>query len=130
MYRSRHTSGLNIDQGARIISKGVEMLKKESELWHHWAKLEINNSVVLNMTESMLGLQDYTKTRSTAFNYITDKYKNHYSKSMGRTFWALYNAFTDWSTHAPTKGNKDNVAMMRQKKVQQVLAKFPTAASF
>ena len=54
-----------------------------------------------------------------------EKYKNHYAKAMGRNYWALYNAFTDWATHAPTKGSKANVSLMRQKKVQDILKSFP-----
>ena len=45
---------------------------------------------------------------------------------MGKNYWALYNAFTDWATHAPTKGSKANVSLMRQKKVQDILKRFPT----
>ncbi len=48
---------------------------------------------------------------------------------MGRNYWALYNAFTDWATHAPTKGSKANVTLMRQKKVQEVLNNFPVLAA-
>lgn len=127
MYKSRHTRGLSIDQGARIISRGVEVLEKEAELWHHWAKLRCSTPATL--TSNLLGLSNTgvaeRGTRSTGYHYIMEKYKNHYSKAMGRNYWALYNAFTDWATHAPTKGSKANVSLMRQKKVQDILNSFP-----
>lgn len=125
MYKSRHTKGLDIDLGARIISKGIEVMSKESDLWHQWAKNTVSKSHMLSVIEDMLGIKDYTKTKSKAYSYILDKFENHYAPLMGRNYWALYNAFTDWSTHAPTKGNKSNVTLMRQKKVQDVLHKFP-----
>jgi hypothetical protein len=125
MYKSRHTKGLDIDLGARIISKGIEVMEKESDLWHKWAKTSVNRSHMLSVIEDMLGIQDYTTTKSKAYAYILDQYENHYSPLMGDNYWALYNAFTDWSTHAPIRGNKSNVTLMRQKKVQDVLNKFP-----
>ena len=128
MYKSRHTRGLSIDQGARIISRGVEVLEKEAELWHHWAKVRVTPIVSEQATAFLLGLSTRVAervTRSTGYHYIMDKYKNHYAKAMGRNYWALYNAFTDWATHAPTKGSKANVSLMRQKKVQDILKSFP-----
>ena len=131
MYKYRHTRGLSIDQGARIISRGVEVLEKEAELWHHWAKLRCSTPATL--TSNLLGLSNTgiaeRGTRSTGYHYIMDKYRNHYAKAMGRNYWALYNAFTDWATHAPTKGSKANVTLMRQKKVQEVLNNFPALAA-
>ena len=139
MYKSRHTRGLSIDQGARIISRGVEVLEKEAELWHYWANQKVTPKLVQDATISMLGLsaikadgtlnRDMSTTRSTGYHYIMDKYSNHYAKAMGRNYWALYNAFTDWATHAPTKGSKANVTLMRQKKVQEVLNNFPVLAA-
>ena len=132
MYKSRHTRGLSIDQGARIISRGVEVLEKEAELWHHWANQKVTPTVIEAAIVSLLGLsteKDVRTTRSTGYHYIMDKYRNHYAKAMGRNYWALYNAFTDWATHAPTKGSKANVTLMRQKKVQEVLNNFPALAA-
>ncbi len=48
-----------------------------------------------------------------------------YAKSMGTNYWALYNAVTDWCTHAPSKGDKGNVFLMRKKKVSKMLNMFP-----
>ena len=130
LYKSRHTRGLSIDQGARIISRGVEVLEKEAELWHHWAKVKCSSPSTL--TSNLLGLSTGVakrRTRSKSYHYIMDKYSNHYAKAMGRNYWALYNAFTDWATHAPTKGSKANVTLMRQKKVQEVLNNFPALAA-
>ena len=132
MYKSRHTRGLSIDQGARIISRGVDVLEKEAELWHHWANQKVTPTVIEAAIVSLLGLsteKDVRTTRSTGYHYIMDKYSNHYAKAMGRNYWALYNAFTDWATHAPTKGSKANVTLMRQKKVQEVLNNFPALAA-
>lgn len=129
MYKSRHTRGLSIDQGSRIISRGVEVLEKEAELWHHWAKVRVTPIVSEQATAFLLGLSTRVAergTRSTGYHYIMEKYKNHYAKAMGKNYWALYNAFTDWATHAPTKGSKANVSLMRQKKVQDILKRFPT----
>ena len=127
LYKSRHTKGLDIDQGARIISRGIEVLENESELWHCWAKKKVTSPI--NLIAKMLGISvdedGLVTTRSTKYNYILDKYSNHYSRLMGNNYWALYNALTDWSTHAPTKGSKANVSLMRQRKVSDILDSFP-----
>ncbi len=127
VYKSRHTKGLDIDQGSRIISKGVEVLEKEAELWHYWAKKKVTSPRYL--IAKMLGIsadeEGLITTRSATYNYILDKYNNHYSTLMGKNYWALYNALTDWSTHAPSKGDKGNVLLMRQKKVSKLLNMFP-----
>jgi len=41
---------------------------------------------------------------------------------MGKNKWALYNALTDWSTHAPSRSkNKITLLQRRSDKVQETL---------
>ncbi len=51
---------------------------------------------------------------------------------MGGTYWAVYNALTDWSSHhVGTRKNTRDIPVAQVKKsekVQQVIAKFPMAA--
>jgi len=51
---------------------------------------------------------------------------------MGETYWAVYNALTDWSSHhVGTSKNKIDIPVAQVKKsekVQQVITKFPLAA--
>ena len=130
VYKSRHTKGLDIEQGSRIISKGMEVLEKEAELWHYWAKQKVTDhrKVIANMLgieTDLDGTRTIVNTKSTMYNYILSKYCLHYAKSMGTNYWALYNAVTDWCTHAPSKGDKGNVFLMRKKKVSKMLNMFP-----
>jgi len=127
VYKSRHTKGLDIEQGSRIISKGMEVLEKEAELWHYWAKQKVTSPryLIAKMLGISLDEEGLITTRSVKYSYILDKYNNHYSQLMGKNYWALYNAITDWCTHAPSKGDKGNILLMRQKKVSKILEMFP-----
>jgi hypothetical protein len=55
-------------------------------------------------------------------NYIWDKFIEHYVPAFGSNQWAVYNALTDWSSHAPSSKNADpaNLAARLHKRRETV----------
>ena len=123
MYKARHTRSLDLDHGARIITKGLEIMEAEVDLWRKWAKIGVDNKVEEVIFGAFTDLKEGSK--NSAYIYLLNKYQNHYKKAMGANLWAVYNTLTDWSTHAPTRSKKTNVANLtvrRQDKVREFIS--------
>lgn len=119
MYKARHTLSLDLDHGARIITNGLEVMETQADLWHEWAKISVEDGKEQAIFAAFTDFKEGSK--NSAYTYLLDKYRNHYKKAMGANLWALYNTLTDWSTHAPTRSKKTNVANLavrRQEKVR------------
>ena len=75
----------------------MQIIEDEIELWHKWHAQEVSNAEVLKTIEDTVGIVNDGKNKD--FIYILDKFVHHYSPTMGKNKWALYNAMTHWSTH-------------------------------
>jgi len=123
MYKARHTRSLDLDHGARIITKGLEVMEAEVDLWRKWAKIGVPSHTEQVIFAAFTDLKEGSK--NSAYIYLLNKYQNHYKKAMGANLWAVYNTLTDWSTHAPTRSKKTNVANLtvrRQDKVREFIS--------
>ena len=123
MYKARHTRSLDLDHGARIITNGLEVMESQADLWHKWAKIGVEDEMEQVIFAAFTDLKEGSK--NSAYIYLVDKYRNHYKKAMGANLWAVYNTLTDWSTHAPTRSKKTNVANLtvrRQEKVREFIS--------
>ena len=130
IYKAKHTKSLNIEHGANLICKSLDIFNNERELW-----IKLGNTIVTNdkawdlfvkATNSKLKF-DYKmptypqdnlnklKRKNHNLEYVWNVYKNKYKPTLGSNLWSVYNALTDWSTHAnaTTSRGKANIASIR-----------------
>ena len=142
VYKAKHTKGLNIEHGANIIVKALDVFENQRELWQQFqnqfvssneAFIEICKGVGSEqlINELVDSSPDYViannKNKAKNAHYIWTKYQM-YKARLGANRWALYNAFTDWSTHSEgyTKASQANIASVlanRQDMVRKAFAK-------
>jgi hypothetical protein len=69
------------------------------------------------------------RNKSKNVAYIWDAF-HRYKVRLGQNRWALYNAFTDWSTHsgAYTKASNRNIASVRANRQEIVRKAFARVA--
>ena len=63
---------------------------------------------------------DYGKPvniKNNCLTFLYDVYNNRYRPNMGANQWAVYNAITDWATHAPSKSK--NVIALGQRRTER-----------
>jgi len=149
VYKSKHIQSLDIDHGSRVIVKALDVVNEQQEQWHQWYNTGLYNEAAANLIARFAGVhKEYTenaglapglnfglflKRQNASVNYLCEAYKG-YKERMGGNLWAMYNAFTDWSTHAKfsKRVNYDTIASAtndRQEKVRKfVTTNFRMAA--
>ena len=151
IHKSKHTQGLNLDRIAGKLSEAIKVYDKETDMWKELVDTNVNNyqamevlanlancKVAGSMVKNMVIDPDYrrlnapidilyepevvrNKTLKTLyFQWLLER------KQLGTTGWALYNAMTNWATHAvPTKrtslGNIASIRVDRLEKVRKTL---------
>lgn len=134
LYKSRHCQGLSVGRGADILRKGVEVLESQQKLWQDWYKSPVESMVLVNtIFARAAGIEDYFKfvaqnRTSKSLDYMRQQFLKVYKPRLGNNYWAVYNAMTDWSTHASgTKKTKshDLLKIRREAKVASALNMFP-----
>ncbi len=112
IYRARHTQALDIDHGANMINKTVEVLVNQNEIWCKWYNTHASfkdalvhfiqaadaKSLVGMTHEERLEAIEAGKVKNSNVVYMIRQFFN-YRKTLGRNLWAVYNTLTDWSTH-------------------------------
>ena len=73
VFKSRHTRGLNLNAGTRIIGQALDMMTKESELWYKWSTTEVSDIQALHTFAKVLKL-----------NTVVEKITN--TQSINKTF--------------------------------------------
>tara|TARA_R100001015_G_C4625634_1_gene184242 strand:- start:974 stop:1903 length:930 start_codon:yes stop_codon:yes gene_type:complete len=130
-YKSRHTNQLNIDAGIRMLAKTADILENEIELWHSMYSKEVGRidtarafTLAANYTgdinELLQDIVEYGKpvnVKNKALSHLYDVYNNRYRPNFGANQWAVYNAITDWSTHAPSKSK--NLITLEKRRTEQ-----------
>lgn len=138
VYKAKHTQALDIEHGGRVITKCLSIFEQERELWKAWQQLEQSDRQAFNYFAKTLkatkalelsgeGHQPETvlnkmPRRNTSLEYMWDKWNTVYRKRLGGNFWAVYNAMTDWSTHAETarKSTMANIAAIRNQRHEAI----------
>ena len=66
------------------------------------------------------------KRKNHNLEYVWNVYKNKYKPTLGSNLWSVYNALTDWSTHAnaTTSRGKANIASIRNNRQNSVRKTF------
>jgi hypothetical protein len=141
IYKARHTKKLDIDHGASLISKSVEVFAKEVNMWHEWANVKLNDlqafcmfAKAANATTVANWLKEYPNSsvnemllqsniyKNTALIYMWNRWTEHYRFALGSNQWSVYNVMTDWATHAPAakESSQVNIASISYKRGQTV----------
>jgi hypothetical protein len=140
LYKSKHIQSLDVDKGSRIIVKALDVVNNQQDQWHQWyntpvsleraaehiAKFtntfeEYKDIIDNNIISSHINYNLYLKRNNTNVNYILKVFKE-YQDRLGPNYWALYNALTDWSTHAgfSRRVNYDTVASAKNDRMERV----------
>ena len=142
VYKSKHIQSLDIDHGSRVIVKALDVVNEQQEQWHAWYNTHVTVGQAAKFIASFTNTRNefdelydagcmslplnygyQLKRNNTSVNYLCDAYKG-YADRMGHNLWAMYNALTDWSTHAKfsKRINYDTIASAtndRQEKVRK-----------
>jgi len=144
VYKAKHTKSLNVEHGANLIVKALDVFSNERDLWSYMqgeyvssdqAFKEICHAVgspkLIEESQHHSPSAVVDRNRGTGKNvaYIWDAF-HRYKVRLGQNRWALYNAFTDWSTHsgAYTKASNRNIASVRANRQEIVRKAFARAA--
>ena len=140
VYKAKHTQSLDIEHGANIIVKSLDVFNNERELWKAWQGTQVRDMEAFyffaDALDVKLGSKSFSHSYSPAdllhklprrnenLNYIWRMYDSIYRNRLGANWWAVYNAMTDWSTHfgAVRQSSERNIASIQNER-QQVIRK-------
>ena len=117
IYKSRHTGQLNIDRGARIVSKGLEVLNEENDKWLAWYHTPCGSVTASNLFVDITKADPEEPMKTKSYAYLMDVYDTHYRTG---NLWGVYNALTDWATHSKPARDNSCVVNVRSRKVEKV----------
>ena len=138
IYKAKHTQALDIEHGGRVITKSLAVFEQERELWKVWQQLEQTDRLAFDFfartlkatTALELSVEGHQPEdilnkmprRNTSLEYMWNKYTSVYRKRLGNNFWAVYNAMTDWSTHAETarESTMVNIASVKNQRHEAI----------
>ena len=140
VYRSKHTLGLDIERGSRIIVKALDSFENQKEIWAEWNRTNVSTEEAFYMFVDAAGCRESVNKvlkdspymsvngvlnslprRNKSLEYMYKQYLNVYTSRMGTNLWAVYNAMTDWSTHGSvTAKAKTNIASIEQDRASKV----------
>lgn len=140
VYKAKHTQSLDIEHGANIIVKSLDVFNNERELWKAWQGTQVRDMEAFYFFADALDVKLDSKSFSHSYspadllhklprrnenlNYIWRVYDAVYRNRLGANWWAVYNAMTDWSTHfgAVRQSSERNIASIQNDR-QQVIRK-------
>lgn len=137
MYKAKHTISMDTEHAKSKLTAALHSYKHEAERWKHWSKHSITNREAFNIfamaskckfvlvkphmsvTELMEEPEVY---RNRSLQYLWNQYTTDEQKTLGSTHWAVYNAMTHWSTHAPAakKTAEGSILAIKSKRVESV----------
>lgn len=122
IYKSRHTRQLDINKGSRIVSKGLEIMMQQNEIWKVWYKTTPSRQVIDAIFSAAAGidLSNENATKNKNYLYMWRVYVETYSRRQGNNLWAVYNALTDWATHAPAMKKGSSVVSLQNRRANMV----------
>lgn len=140
VYKSKHTLGLDIDRGSRIIVKALDTFESQKDLWTKWNNTTISIEEAFeffvdaagcrdsvnklredNTAFSAMGVINNLPRRNKNLEYMFKVFNEIYIGRLGKNLWAVYNAMTDWATHAPaSQRSQINIASIEQDRAAKV----------
>jgi hypothetical protein len=121
--RRRHTAGLMVDDIADGMAEACALYSLQMERMRRWVGVGVTTTDAIRMIESLPGSNDALIGAMT-MQWIAAE------EAHGPSLWTLYNCFTAWATHTPTKGGnafatrigrEDRVARLVETKEWKVL---------
>ena len=149
IYKARHTQALDVDKGASQMNRIMDVMDQQNNIWAEGKNTDVallqavqhiaeatGSKVALDLLKEKEHFSTIIETpavyNNNSFMYAMEKYMNHYSKKMGKNYWAVYNALTDWATHhTGTRKNTIDLPIAqvkRSEKIQQAIRNFSIAA--
>tara|TARA_R100001377_G_scaffold81155_1_gene60524 strand:+ start:4098 stop:5042 length:945 start_codon:yes stop_codon:yes gene_type:complete len=149
IYKARHTQALDVDKGASQMNKIMDVMDQQNNIWATWKNTDVallqavqhiaeatGSKVALDLLKEKEHFSEILNTpavyNNNSFMYAIDRYMNLYSTKMGKNYWAVYNALTDWATHhTGTRKNTIDLPtsqVKRSEKIQQAIRNFSIAA--
>lgn len=142
MFKAKHTPSINPDHARRKMVLAIQQFRAEGERWARWKEQSVTNREALrtfadaagckfvheNSDMTLMELFQHKNVYSNrSLMYMWNQYTNHEQPKLGSNEWAVYNALTHWSTHAPAgrKTDENNVLgtlVRRQDKVRNAVA--------
>jgi hypothetical protein len=142
MFKAKHTPSINPDHARRKMVLAIQQFHAEGERWARWKEQSVTNREALRIFADAAGckfvhenndmtLMELFQHKNVYSNrslmYMWNQYTNHEQPKLGSNEWAVYNALTHWSTHAPAgrKTDENNVLgtlVRRQDKVRNAVA--------
>ena len=142
MFKAKHTPSINPDHARRKMVLAIQQFYTEGERWARWKEQSVTNREALRTFADAAGckfvhenndmtLMELFQHKNVYSNrslmYMWNQYTNHEQPKLGSNEWAVYNALTHWSTHAPAgrKTDENNVLgtlVRRQDKVRNAVA--------
>jgi len=138
VYKAKHTMSLDLGHARRKMAALLNSYTEEVERWRGWSTDSVSDRFALitfakaakckvNVesmnTLSLLEILDHPSLiKNKAFKYMWNQYTQHEQKALGSTKWAVYNAITHWTTHAPVGKKTDKNSVLKIKETQQIAA--------
>lgn len=142
MFKSKHTPSINPDHARRKMVLAIQQFHAEGQRWARWKDQSVTNREALLIFADAAGckfvhenadmtlmelFQNKQVYSNRAMMYMWNQYTNQEQPKLGSNEWAVYNAMTHWSTHAPAarKTDENNVLgtlVRRQDKVRNAVA--------
>ena len=115
-FYSKHTKGLDIDVVVRNLERSLDVYMENVELWKQYPTTKVSALEAENI------LSRFANGNKKMLKILQETYLK-YVLEMGNNLWALFNTFTDWSSHAEVQkeSNKSSVIINREQKVRKIL---------
>jgi len=123
IYKSRHTRQLDIHQGAQIVGKGLQVMMQQNELWKAWYHTVPSEQLIKAIFSDAAGIDpnDENVTKNKNYLYMWQVFAETYRPRQGNNLWAVYNALTDWATHAPSmKKSSSPIVTLQNRRANKV----------
>lgn len=114
----RHTSGFDNARALTKINEAIERYLVAALDWSEWSQRE------LTPLQAQTAFEAFPDLNPTLLQRLEQAWTIE-SNNAGNTVWALYNAATRWSTHAPVRQssepNRASIVLDRERRVRQFM---------
>ena len=108
-FYGKHTKNLDTQKAINNIKHSLSTYQDNIELWNHMANVSITHDDADKFFERVA-------TSESMLEYLRTAYAK-YTLEVGANVWGVFNALTDWSTHAPSAKTKESdLAVLVQKR--------------
>lgn len=127
-YRAKHTQALDLEVAKSITARCINEFTVQGEMWKRWKKNTVSDREAFEILWKAAkdaplakdaGLAETLESKAflgtPSLVYLWNQYKTE-KKLLGGNQWAVFNALTHWSTHAPARNDNEAVNIVDVKK--------------